>query len=679
MSINHGVIAVMLAVTFAAQAGPRELYVQQPKRPRLLCSPDELRQVRGRLQGEVEAAAWQRLLQKCDAYLDPRSGQYVDWPVRRKSPWRTRSGATWLTKCFEELAWAGALSGDRKYLDGARDIVLTIIRERVIDQIGGTNYGRPYGGWLSQPLDAGHSSRSLAVFYDLLYDHLTAAERAEVRDYIVNRYLTYFHDYMAKAPTNPQYPGILGHNFALIGNSAAALLTLAVWGETGDSVRERAWLDLFVNGIRQYLEIGLGADGDALEGAGYTSACLYYLTFPAEALRRAGGEDLFEHPRLKRVADYYLYEMLPGRNYFNNTNDAFYEAHTCFFPLYARIYGRPEISWLWREVAGRLKGPVELYGDGRNAAQPVLNYVLLWYPLAPPPRSPDELGLPRSRLFARRGLVAMRSNWKEDGCLLSFTCGGNPDFGHGQYDSTHFSLYCGKSALAGDTGYGGGSAEDHNTVLFDGKGQQKKCTEGRIVAYAPGRDATYCAGRAGDLYANAALKRFDRHLWFLHDERRPYAVVYDDIEADGAEHAYTWLLQGVNDHGFMMSGEGIEVDLSRPHPVVIDRATSWRLQVVMFAAAGPVFSQDVRAIRWNPTAAAVPHPRLKADIRTAASPDIITVLLPHREGDPLPGVSRVNARAVKVEWPECVDLVAFGPARTAEAATETRNVIRTPK
>ena len=100
MSVNLGVIAVMLAVTFAAQAGPRELYVQQPKRPRLLFSPDELRQIRGRLQGEVEAVAWKRLLQKCDAYLDPRSGQYVDWPVRRKSPWHTRGGATWLTKCF---------------------------------------------------------------------------------------------------------------------------------------------------------------------------------------------------------------------------------------------------------------------------------------------------------------------------------------------------------------------------------------------------------------------------------------------------------------------------------------------------------------------------------------------------------------------------------------------------
>ena len=61
------------------------------------------------------------------------SSIYVDWPTRKKHYWRTRSGATWLTKCFEELSWAGVLSGETKYIEGAKNIVLTIIRERVID------------------------------------------------------------------------------------------------------------------------------------------------------------------------------------------------------------------------------------------------------------------------------------------------------------------------------------------------------------------------------------------------------------------------------------------------------------------------------------------------------------------------------------------------------------------
>ena len=674
----------MAAAILTSAFAHGELYPDGVEHPRLICTARELAQVRERLGDEVEAPAYQRLLSKCDGYLNPRSRLYVDWPTRKKHYWRTRGGATLLTKCFEELAWAGVLSSEEKYIAGAKNIVLTIIRERVIDGIGGKNYGREYKGWLSQPLDAGHSSRSLAIFYDLLYNHLADAERAEVRDYITGTYIDYFYNYMTKeAPKSRSYPGLLGHNFALIGNSSAALLTLAVWGETGKPEEEKAWLVTFIDGIRRYLEIGIGKDGGALEGAGYTSACLYYLTFPAEALRRAGGENLFLHPRLRRVFDYYLYEMLPGRNYYNLTNDSFFHAHTCFFPLYARIYNRPEIAWMWREISGRLTAPSDVYGDGRNAAQPILNHVILWHGQAPSGQPPEDAGMPLSRLFSRRGIASMRSSWDEDGCLLSFTCGGNPDHGHGQYDSGHFSLYCGSSALAGDTGYGGGQADDHNVVLFDGRGQQIKCTEGRMFAFDPGSQATYAAGRLEDLYHNPALRRYNRHVYFVHTKARPYAVVFDEIEADGGEHVYTWLVQGVNDHGFMMSGEGIEVDVSGECPVVSDTNTGWKLKVVMFGSVEPRFSTDVKKIRWNPTAKFVPHPRLKAELRTSAAPDIMAVLLPFREGGALPKVTRVNARAVRIEWPDCEDTVSFGPAVGAQGqersfARAAKQASRTP-
>jgi hypothetical protein len=655
----------------------RTLYAKSSAHPRLLCTAAELETVRGRLGQGVEALAYKEMLRKCDGYLDPHSRLYVDWPERKNHYWRDRGGATWLTKCFEELAWAGVLSGEEKYIAGAKNIVLTMIRERVIDGIGGMNYGQPYGGWLSQPLDAGHSSRSLAVFYDLLHDHLSAGERAEVRDYITGTYLAHFYDYMKKLPEDPRYPGVLGHNFALIGNSSAALLTLAVWGETGNPAREQEWLDLFLDGIAKYLDIGIGVDGGALEGAGYTSACLYYLNFPFEALRRAGGENLFEHPRLRKVCDYYLYEVLPGGNYFNNTNDAFFHAHTCFFPLYADIYRRPEMMWLWDHVTGRLTDPQDLFSDGRNAAQPLLNYTILWHALGPAAKTPEQVGLPLSRLFSRRGLVAMRSGWGEEDCLLSFTAGGNPEFGHGQYDANHFALYRGKSALAGDSGYGGGQTEHHNGVLFDGKGQQMKATEGRIVAYRPGALATYACGRAGDLYRNPALHKFDRHVQFIHDQQRPYAVIHDEMVGDGSEHSYTWLLQGINDTGFMISGEGMRFDLSGQFPRLVDENTGWEMRIVLFAATPPAFTVDACQTKWSATAAVVEHPRLRAEVKTNGSPQFLAFLYPCRPGTPQPEVTRVGADALRIAWGNCTDLVAFGPAQTAEARTEGVGFVRT--
>jgi hypothetical protein len=667
----------VLAIALPASRG-EALYETGAAHPRLVCTAAELEQVRARLGEGVEALAYRELLAKCDGYLDPNSGRYVDWQERRNPAWRNRNGATWLTKCFEELAWAGVLSGEQRYIQGAKYIVLTIIRERVIDGIGGTNYGQPYEGWLSQPLDAGHSSRSLAIFYDLLYDQLTEPERAEVRGYMGGTYLAYFYDYMRKLPEEPNYPGILGHNFALIGNSSAALMTLAMWGETGDPALEWAWLDLFMDGIRQYLDIGLGVDGDALEGAGYTSACLYYLNFPVEALRRAGGENLFAHPRLRKAMDYYLYEALPGGNYFNNTNDAFFHAHTCFFPLYAAIYERPELTWLWEHVTGRMTDPADLFSDGQNAAQPLLNYTILWHALAPPAKTPEAVGLPLSHLFSRRGLTCMRSGWGEEDCLLSFTAGGNPEVGHGQYDANHFALYRGNSALAGDSGYGGGQTEHHNGILFDGQGQQTKTTEGRIAAFQTGELASYACGRAADLYGNPALRKFDRHVYFIHDKRRPYAVIYDEMAAGPGEHTYTWLLQGINDTGFMISGEGMRFDLGGAYPLLVDENTNWQMQVVLFAAAPPAFAVDACQTKWSATAEIVEHPRLRAEVRTAGAPHLLAFLYPCRPGTPQPQVTRVADHALRIAWGDRVDLVAFGPAQTAEAKTEGLGFVRTP-
>lgn len=212
----------------------------------------------------------------------------MDWPDRKHPSWRNRGGATWLTKRYDELAWAGVLSGEQKCIDGAKNIVLTIIREGVSDGIGGTNSGQVHEGWLSQPLDAGHSSLSLAILCDLLHDHLAEGERAEVRDCMGGAYIAYLYEYMVKAREAPRYLGLLGHNFAPIGDSAGALMALAMLGETGNPEQEQAWLEVFMEGIRIYLDIGIGVDGGALEGAGYTSACLHHLNFPLEALHREG-------------------------------------------------------------------------------------------------------------------------------------------------------------------------------------------------------------------------------------------------------------------------------------------------------------------------------------------------------------------------------------------------------
>ncbi|MFP3904326.1 MAG: heparinase II/III family protein [Armatimonadota bacterium] len=667
------------AVLYGAPA--HGYYADSSERPRLLCTPAELDQVRARLHSSYEQIAYQRLLEKCDAYLDPESSHYVNWPERvnmvrhqggEVNYWETRPGAWILTKRYEELAWAGVLSGDEKYIEGAKNIVMTIIRERVIDGIGGSNYGRDYGGWLSQPLDAGHSSRALAVFYDLLYDHLTEQERQEIREYIVDTYLAYLYEYMQSVPDRRDYPGILGHNMHLIGNAAGGLLALAVYGETGlPAEREDAWVELFFDGVHRGLEIGLGEDGGGLEGPGYASASLYYGSFLIEAMRRAGGPDLLsgQSGPIQHSPYYYLYEMRPNGQYFNNINDAGFSAHTVFLPLFASVLDDPALTWLWDTVEGHRHDDSNVFGDTWRSWTAVLPYVILWRGLAPNAMSPDQLDFPLSRHFARRGLVSMRTSWEQDGVLFSFLSGGQPDRGHSQFDANHFALYAGDSILAYDPGYGAKGTQSHNTLLFDGQGQSVRCTEGRISAHEPGHEAAYVRGSAGDLYDNPALRLFDRHVYFVRGEHGPYAVMYDEVEANGEAHTYTWLLNIPDSASFDLSGQT---------PLVVDEPSGWEMQVTLFAAGELEFGEGTSEYQRSRISDVTTNQQLRAELTTAEPPAFLALLHPRRADDVRPQVERVSAHALQVTWPGYTDLVAFGPAQTAQASTDDVGFVRTP-
>ncbi len=686
MADRHGLatgIFIMCATLLPVMMGwaqERWLYNSQTQHPRLICTADELETVRQRLSNPVEAAAYKELLRRCDMYLDPASPNYVNWleqnnPMRWDSDqdanmWEVRAGAWMLTRRFEELTWAGVLSRDQKYIDGAKNIVFTIIRERVIDRVAGTNYGQPYGGWLAQPLDAGHSSRSYAIFYDLLYNDLTEAERKEVREYIIGTYFSYLAKYFTDAKESAAYPGNMGHNFSLIGNSAACLNALAFYGETGRSAeQEDEWVKLFFEGIDVGVHVGIGEDGGALEGPGYTSADLYYTTFVAEAMRRAGGPDLFDAGPMANIPYYYLYEMRPNAQFFNNINDSWFEAHTSYLPLYSYVLDDPAISWMWNRLVGNLDTGSNIFGDTFSDWQSSLPYIILWNALAPQGEDPETLGFELSRKFSRRGLVSMRSSWDGDGVLMSFLSGGQPAYGHSQHDANHFAIYAGAAVLAYDSGYGARDTEDHNSLLIDGAGQTEVAKEGRISLYEPGEIATYAVGSAGDLYGKPWLQKYDRHVYFCHDRAQPYAVVYDEVLADATEHRYSWTLNITNDSHFDLSGD---------HPVVLDKS-GWQLDILMSAAGEVVFTEGENGVQSSRVAPVVNHPIMYADLVTDLPPGFIAVLIPNRGDSELPEVTRINAHAVRVEWADYIDLVAFGPAETPEMATKDHAFVRVTK
>jgi hypothetical protein len=162
---------------------------------------------------------------------------------------------------------------------------------------------------------------------------------------------------------------------------------------------------------------------------------------------------------------------------------------------------------------------------------------------------------------------------------------------------------------------------------------------------------------------------FDRHVYFVRGGHGPYAVIYDEVEADGEPHSYTWLLN---------MSDAARLELDGEYPLVVDESTGWEMHVTLFAAADLEYAQIVNEFRRSRIAAVSTNRQLQAELTTAEAPAFLALLYPRRDDGVLPRVERINAHAVRVQWPEYTDLVAFGPAQTAEASTDGVGFVRTP-
>ena len=140
----------------------------------------------------------QNLRQACEDHLNPESPGYIDYTDRKADFWGTRSGGRLLPKSIETLAVGGILL-DRRYAAEACNILRTIVKYRIVENCGGTNYGRPYRTWRDNCLDAGASSTVLAIGLDLLRRELSDAERREIGTYFLP-----FIDYTLENPPDPE-------------------------------------------------------------------------------------------------------------------------------------------------------------------------------------------------------------------------------------------------------------------------------------------------------------------------------------------------------------------------------------------------------------------------------------------------------------------------------------------
>src|SRR5205807_1540248 len=83
-----------------------------------------------------------------------------------------------------------------------------------------------------------------------------------------------------------------------------------------------------------------------------------------------------------------------------------------------------------------------------------LLYFLLWWREEAPVRRPQELGYPRSRFFAGRGVACVRTGWESHDWLVTHFCGRQEPVCHRQGDQNHVAFYAQGEQFLIDAGYG---------------------------------------------------------------------------------------------------------------------------------------------------------------------------------------------------------------------------------
>jgi len=413
------------------------------------------------------------------------------------------------------LAFAGHLTGEEKYFRQARAMLLSAVRQfRADDRVA----------WVTH-LQYSDAAQALAIGLDWLDDHLSPAEKAEVRARVAEFGELLYTDDSVWGRDNPS---VMSCNHNAVHYGALGLCALVL----GDRPE---WLARATERVRAYFQHFADENGYVTEGQSYLGYGLLGAVPFAHALSRAGGPDLMaEQPVLSEIGDQILWSLLPGKNRMLTLNDN-QPPPTNAVVVYPMIkYGRPAQLWAWWQAACAMPGP-HRHGMGDMTQGLSWPFMLLAGELPPLPET-APLGLPLGKSFSS-GRVFLRDRWDSaTAAHVSFTSGYDHHQGHNHQDENSVTLYALGEDFLTDPGYKPWESRHHTTLKL-GRAEQVRGTAGELREYREDPFGAFVHGQAHRAYDIGLewIGHCDRRVFFVRTPR-PYLVWCDDaqLETDGA-------------------------------------------------------------------------------------------------------------------------------------------------
>lgn len=416
------------------------------------------------------------------------------------------------------LAFAGYLTGEEKYFDHARALLMAVVRQYRADD---------RSAWPTH-LQYADAAQGLAIGADWLDARLTATERAEVRARLVEFGQLLYSDDSVWGRDNAS---VMSCNHNAVQYGALGLCALVL----GDRPE---WLACATERIRDYFRHYADEDGYVTEGHSYLGYGLLGAIPFAHALARTGGPDLMaEQPSLKETGEQVLWKLLPGTHQMLAMNDSQSMATnaTAAYPMIK--YGRTAQLWAWWKSACAMPGP-QRHGMGDMTHGLSWPFLLLAGDLPDLPEAAPA-GLPLGKAF-RSGRVFLRDRWDSaQAAHVSFTSGRDAHQGHNHQDENAVTLFALGEDFLSDPGYKPWESRHHTTVKL-GRAEQVRGSAGELLMYREDPIGAYLRGQAHRAYDIGLewIGHCDRRVYFVRSPR-PYLVWCDDAQLEShGEAAY---------------------------------------------------------------------------------------------------------------------------------------------